>query len=566
MADLTNINLVFLRKARGIAPVSRYSMQEDGTLLVSVPDELEVRTFHLVRFSEQGRSKILETYNVETLRKTEVSPDGSAYVGTTDDDIYLFRQARKTRFLPDRRASYTDLSLDAKTGRFITAFCDLLGSGHSIALGEIGGRLLWSKDVPFPVARVCIDRGGQHLAIAGEQGDLLLIDGTRKTLWTHRQDVPLLAVATAGPERTVFATGGPQVESGGVGLVGSDGVLSWFTELVGTPVEVAMDEMGKTIAVLLALDQSSGRLVFLSAEGLPLWDIDFEDSRPTGLSLSPLGRFAAVTLRDGSLITYELTFGERIASLSEEATLAEAQSALDSGNAVVALELLRARLEAVPSDVRACELLILVQEQLKQQALTGALNAETVGDFAEADSYLASAQRSLPIDPELTHAREALRQRWHKAKLSQGEATLKEGNGEAAEAAFLEAIQAAPLSVTARARLADSRYTAATVALERGRGLLAIGDATGALAALTEARQKGASGPALAELVRQARVQEAMAFGNALYQDRQYAAALFQYKKALRLDPENTEAPQKLSYAQNFLQDTQLSDRFSRLE
>ena len=49
-------------------------------------------------------------------------------------------------------------------------------------------------------------------------------------------------------------------------------------------------------------------------------------------------------------------------------------------------------------------------------------------------------------------------------------------------------------------------------------------------------------------------------------QDQQYAAALFQYKKALRLDPENGEAQQKLRYAQNFLQDTQLSDRFSRLE
>lgn len=566
MADLTNINLIFLRKARGMAPISRYSMQDDGTLLVSVPDELEVRTFHLVRFSERGSSKIVETYSVETLRRTEVMPDASAYIGTTDDDIYLFRQARKTRFLPDRRASYTDLALSASTGRFITAFCDLLGAGHTIALGETGGRLLWTKDIPFPVARVCIDRAGQHLAIAGEQGDLLLIDGTRTTLWNHRQPVPLLAVATVGLERTVFATGGPGVEAGGVGLVGSDGVLSWFVELVGTPIELALDEAGKTIAALVALDQSSGRLFFLSAEGLPLWDIDFEDSRPTGVSLSPSGRFAAVTLRDGTLITYELTFGERVASLSEEATLAEARMALDAGNALAALELLRSRLDSVPSDVRSCELLILVQEQLKQQALTSAQNAELVGDFLAADSDLAGAQVSLPTDVELTQARSLLRQRWHQAKLSQGEASLKEGNGEAAEVAFLEAIEAAPLSVTARAALADSRFAAASAALERGRALLAIGEATNALTALTEARQKGASGPELAELVRQARVQEAMVFGNALYQDRQYAAALFQYKKALRLDPDNTEVLQKLSYAQNFLQDTQLSDRFSRLE
>ncbi len=57
-----------------------------------------------------------------------------------------------------------------------------------------------------------------------------------------------------------------------------------------------------------------------------------------------------------------------------------------------------------------------------------------------------------------------------------------------------------------------------------------------------------------------------MTLGNSLYQDRQYAAALFQYKKALRLDPGNAEARQKVSYSQNFLQDTQLNDRFTRLE
>ena len=566
MADITNVNLVFLRKARGLAPLSRYAMQDDGTILVSVPDELEVRTFHLVRFSEQGRSRILQTYNVETLRKTEIAPDGSAFVGSTDDDLYLFRQERKTRFLPDRRASYTDISLGVDTARFATAFCDLLGAGHTVALGELGGRLLWTKDVAFPVNKVCIDRSAKFLAVAGETGDLALIDHTRTTVWNHRQDVPLLAVATTGPERTAFATGGPAVEAGGVGLVGGDGALLWFTELVGTPIELAINTPGTTVAVLLALDHASGRLVFLSEDGLPLWDIDFEDVRPTGLSLSPSGRFAAVSLRDGSLVTYELTFGERMASLSEEAALAEARAARDRGNVSTAAEVLRARLDAVPSDIRSCVLLVEVLDELRQRALAAAQTAEAVGDFAGADAHLAQGQRELVTDLALTDARSQLRLRWYEAKLSQAQAALSEGNTEAAEAAFLEAIQANPLAQESRSQLAEARYAGAKEALQRGQGLLARGDASGALLAFTEARQKGASGPELSELVRQGRVVEAMALGNALYQDQQYAAALFQYKKALRLDPDNGEALQKLRYAQNFLQDTQLSDRFSRLE
>ncbi|MBB6052768.1 tetratricopeptide repeat protein [Armatimonas rosea] len=566
MADITNVNLVFLRKARGLAPLSRYALQDDGTLLVSVPDELEVRTFHLVRYSEQGRSRTLHTYNVETLRKTEITPDGSSYVGTTDDDLYLFREARKTRFLSDRRASYTDISLGAEAARFGTAFCDLLGSGHSVALGELDGRLLWTKDIAYPISRICIDRGARYLAIAGESGDLSLVDYTRTTIWSHRQEVPLLAVATAGPERTAFATGGPEVEAGGVGLVGSDGVLLWFTELVGTPIDVAMDATGQSIAVLLALDHGSGRLVFLNDEGMPIWDIDFEDARPTGISVAPGGRFVAVSLRDGSLIAYELTFGERMASLSEEATLAEARGAWDKGNVAVAAEVLRARLDAVPSDLRACQLLSDVLADLRQRALGAAETAETVGDFVGAAAHLAQALQDLPHDLVLTQASAALQERWYQAKLLQAQAALSEGNTDAAEAAFLEAIQANPLATDARTGLAQVRYAAAESALSRGRGLLMRGDAVGAILAFTEARQKGVSGPDLNELVRQARVTEAMALGNALYQDQQYAAALFQYKKALRLDPDNGEALQKLRYAQNFLQDTQLSDRFSRLE
>ena len=566
MPDITNVNLTFLRKARGLVPLSRYAMLDDGTLLVSVPDELEVRTFHLVRYSEQGRSRRVHTYSVETLRKTEIAPDGSTYIGTTDDDLYLFRENRKTRFLPDRRASYTDVSLGVDTPRFAAAFCDIVGSGHSVALGELGGRLLWTKDISFPINRVCMDRSACFMAVAGESGDLTLIDQTRKTVWNHRQDVPLLAIATIGPERTVFATGGPQVEVGGVGMVGSDGTLLWFTELIGTPVELSLDAEGKSVAVLLALDATSGRLVFLSEEGLPTWDIDFEDARPTGISISPSGRFVAVSLRDGTLTAYELTFGERVASLSEEATLAEARGAWDRGNVSAAAEVLRTRLAAVPSDLRSCALLGEVLTELRQRALAAAQTAETVGDFFGASSHLTLAAQELPADAQLTQAHGALRQRWYSTKLSEAQVALTERNNEAAEAAFLEAIQADPLATAARALLAEARYAAAESALERGRAFLHRGNAPEALVAFTEARQKGVSGPELNELLRQGRVVEALSLGNALYQDQQYAAALFQYKKALRLDPENGEAQQKLRYAQNFLQDTQLSDRFSRLE
>src|SRR5690242_3085808 len=110
--EITNIDLRFQRKARGVAPLSRFAVLDDGGLLAAVPDEMEVRTFHAVRYEPDGRARIGETYSVETLRKTEVAPDGTG-IGITEDDLYLFAEGRKSRFLEGRRVSYTDASLAA---------------------------------------------------------------------------------------------------------------------------------------------------------------------------------------------------------------------------------------------------------------------------------------------------------------------------------------------------------------------------------------------------------------------------------------------------------------------
>src|SRR5437762_840571 len=159
MADITNVNLVFQRKVRGLAPLYRFAIQEEGSLLVSVPDEMEVRTFHIARFDIKGRSQVLETYNVETLRKTEIGKAGTHFVGASDDHCYVFKEGRKSRFMTDRRASYTDVALGEEGNRFAVAFSDLLASGHALALGEVGGRVLWTKDIAFPIRRVAVDRG-----------------------------------------------------------------------------------------------------------------------------------------------------------------------------------------------------------------------------------------------------------------------------------------------------------------------------------------------------------------------------------------------------------------------
>ncbi len=561
--EVRNVDLAYTRKARGTAPLSRFAVQDDGVTLVSVPDDMEVRSFHLVRFTATGKPTTLQTYSVETLRKTEIATTGETFIGSTDDDLYIFKDGKKSRFLSDRRANYSDIALSEAGNRFGTVFCDMLAAHHTAALGDHTGRTLWTKDLPFSATAVAISRDGTVIAIGAEEGDLWLLDNARNTLIKHRQEAPMQAVAVAGVNRIAFAGGG------GAGFVSAEGQLLWFTEVVGEPVSVGVDTGARTVAVLVQTDTNEGRLVLLSGEnGLPVWEIDYEDSRPTGLSVSANGEFVGVSLRDGTLCVYKLFYGDRLAAADGDAVLAEARAARSGeGSLLQAVALLQSRLQSVPSDFRACDLLKETLAEAREQALALSANSEEIGDFLSADERIAEALVVLPFDAELFGTRQSLRQRWNTLERSLGEKSLGDGDGDSAEAHLLYAIVADPLDSVSREKLADARFAAANAAITEGRKRMALGEWADAVSSLTEAQKRGASGPEVTNLLKQARVGEAMALGNALYNDRQYAPALFQFKKVLRLDADHAEAKQRISYAQNFLQDAgQITERFTRLE
>lgn len=569
MPELSNVNLLFYRRARGVAALSRFGAGPGGTLVVAVPDEMEARTVHVAGFDAQGRTHIRETYSVETLRRTEVAQAGG-HVGITDDDLYLFRDGRKTRLLSDRRASFCDIALAEDGQRFVTAFSDLIASGYALAFGDTSGRLLWTRDLSFAAARVAINRAGNLLAVAGETGDLLVFDSARTVRTRFRYEQTQNEGQIIGAEFTALAVSdtGDAVfgAANGIGKVEADGHLLWFTDLGGVVVEVACERVGQCIAALVRTGELSGRLVFLNGDGLPVWDVDYEDARPTGISLSADGRHAAVSLRDGTLNAYELEYGERLASLDGSQVLLEAQTACDDGNFAQASIILRTRLQAVPTDAGVCAALNDLLTLWREQTVRLAQTAQTVHDFVEAEQRWAVYLEADPNNRYAWDAKQAIRQQGAEWAKAMGLAALQEGRAEEAETRLLEAVHADPLDTPTRDALAAAREVGAQVALRRGRDHLQRGEWPEALRAFADAQTRGANGSEVSALVREARVGESLALGNALYRDRQYPAALFQFKKVLRLDPENRDAQQKAGYAQRFLQDTQIAERFNRLE
>src|SRR5262249_13546938 len=146
-------NLLWQRRCRGLLPFVANSLSDDGRALVIRPDELEARTYQVIDVSPDGQGKEVGALSVETVHKFEVVPSGEVLLGVTDDDISLFREGRKSRFLADRRVGYSDAAL-ARDGRlFACAFSDMMFASHSVALGDVGGRLAWTKDMDAPVNR-----------------------------------------------------------------------------------------------------------------------------------------------------------------------------------------------------------------------------------------------------------------------------------------------------------------------------------------------------------------------------------------------------------------------------
>jgi tetratricopeptide (TPR) repeat protein len=559
MAEIANIDLRFMRRARGVAPLSRYSVDDDGDVFASAPDEIEARTSHIVRFS-QSAAVVQKTFSVETLRKLEIAGNGESWLGITDDDVYLFCEGRKSRFMSDRRVAYADISLAEDGKRFAVAYSDMMASGYSLALGEMSGRSLWTKDMPYAVTRLSVSRKGEFIAVAGATGEIDLMDSSRATVLRHRQESPLRAIATIGPARTIFAT------DEGVGALDSEGGLLWFTDFDAPVTEIAMDSTGETTAALLRDSDTSGRLIFLSGQGLPVWDIEFDTARPTGIALSADGKSAAVTLRDGSIAAYALHPGEGQPQESGTSLRAQAEALRNQGNARATAELLALHLRDSPADADACRALQDALQVFQAQTVAAAELSERLQDFASADERLGAFLSIAPFNLEMMHRRHELRRAWVASSMEMGQAAFVSNDLIVAETHFRAAIEADPLNQEAREALAAVLQRSTASALDQAHHHIVAGEFAAAIASLSKAGKQGASWEAVRNLLHAARIGEALSVGNALYQQRQYAAALFQFKKILRLDPAHPEALQKISYAQSFLQNTQLNDRFTRLE
>ncbi len=570
MAAIRTLNLIWERRFRGAYPLSRYALDDEGTVALAIPRPLEARAFDLTRLRHDGSAEVRAGFAVETLVKLETSTVSNSLIGMTADDLYLFHGASKIRFMPEKRINFLDSGMSGTGTALAALFSDIAGASFALAFGEIGGGVVWLKEIDGLASALTVSRDGSRVAFGAEAGTLWLMDAGRREIWEFAQESPIRAMACSSDGLQVaYGT-----SDGRVGLIDEEGARRWETRLPGEAFAIALSGNAELCAVLCRRpeDPSTAHIYLIDATGTICWDYDAE-KRLLGLAISPDGRHLATGARDGTTTLYEAVPGKggavRRGNAQAGSALEQAETLHKAGSLALALLKLREALDLDPADCAGCDRIIAARDGYFQEAFVEAQNQMAKGCYVQAISLLGTLLHEEPLHIETAQALREARAKRSEELILQAKSRGAEGNIGSAEQLLREAIAVAPPGpTTARTELASLFADHAAAADAEADCLLARGDLNTGLAALERA-QSAAANPQRALKIIQAQTAMEFAAGMTAYNEKRYSEAVFQFKKVLARDPGHAEAKRYLNFSQKFAQDSTtetLADRFSRLE
>jgi tetratricopeptide (TPR) repeat protein len=562
MPSVRTVNLAWERQARGSYAVSRFALDDAGAVTLVLPRPLQGRTYDLTRLALDGAAEVRATFSVETLLEVEASAESDAVVGMTADDLYLIRAGAKSRFLAERRIIFVDSALAIDGDTVVAGFSDVAGSSFALALGDIGGRVIWLRESDAPISAVAMSAEGKFICQAADTGSIRLLDSSRREHWLFEQEEAVRAlVCTPGGRFTAYGTTG-----GSVGLIDSEGSRLWDVRLPGPVLSLAIAADGRLCAALVddVMEQTS-RLHVLDATGQTGWEYDAE-ARLSALALSPGGRYLAASSRNGSHTLYKVIFGEISVPAGSLPSIGQPEGGGEEDWGEVAGRIC-AFLHERPAEVEACERLLAIRQEQAATLLADARERRDQKEYAAALDALDRLKRVAPEEPEVYSLLAEVRQLWSGAEIARAEEAIARGDADGAGEVLRSILAFAPHSLEARRRLAELDVLRAKEADAEAERLLAAEEREAGLAALERAQRIAASSQR-AEKIRRAQIDLEFAEGMRAYNDKRYREAVFQFKKVLARDADHADARRHLNFAQRFEQDSNeaLNDRFGRLE
>lgn len=553
-----SVDLLWQRRHRGLVSVGAASLDDAGNALLIKPDEFESRTYQILQFAPNGEATELSVVSVERIRQWIGAPDGHFMIGMTADDIYLFRDRKKTRFMTERRATFADVALAPEPGWFVCGFSDEVFATHGIALGDANGRLSWTRDLAVGIQRVGISGDGKCLAVALADGMVLAIDSHRNTLWEHavEENLTALAMSDTGAGCVVGT------DAGTVRAISGDGIVRWSAS-IGVPITaVALSGLADFTAVT-ASEGSTHLLVCLDNDGNPVWEYEL-DTRPADVCCSVGGRHLLVTSTHGEASCFAVEGGTSSASIIDRAVDA-ARRLLVEGDPVAAWEAVSPAVAASPQQPDVASVYLDAREKALALVLTEGAAALERGDVSAANDLAATASRIDPWDASAFELRCRSRDARREECARAAESAELLHDLDTALTAWTEVVALDPTDTRARDGLRRVRTGQAESLVQLGEQAEAEERFDEAISAWKEAQRLAPSETLEARLT-EAEVRRCLQTGIAHYQAQRLPEAIFQLKKALTFDRANEEARRYLGYATGLSGDTGIADRFARLE
>ena len=567
MASIRTLNLHYERRIRGTYPVSRYALDDAGTLTLAMPRPLEARSYDLMRVSAQGDTEARRVFSVETLQELKVSALSENFLGMTVDDVYLFHDGGKGRFLEGKRLCYVDTALSADGQTFIAGFSDMAGASYVVAFGGIDGRVIWTRQIETPLTKLDIARTGERLVLATDTGVISLIDAGMRTLYDFVQEETVSALACSRDALTVvYGTVG-----GGVGAIDGNGTRLWEARLPGTVTTLALSGDGSLCAALVQVGDAI-HLYCLIGQGQVGWEHTLE-KRFVGLSLSDNGQWLAIGAKDGTAALYEIVQSEWAEADGDNTErlrnfLAQHPTLPTNETGIALYREMREILCQPVSDMQLLTKAIIVRGDWYLAFYKEFTRPDENKDYARNLTLIKAALENNPCETAFTEAYHILSKGYLEAQCADARTLIEANEIDRAAVLLRELLAAYPFDPDMHTLLFELNEGQASTADADADALLSKGDLENGVAALERA-QNAHPTPERAAKIGRARTALEFAAGLADYNARRYQEAIFQFKKVLVRDPEHSEARRYLGFAQSFLSDASnnaLTDRFNMLE
>ena len=567
MPSIRTLNLIWERKLRGAYPPSSRSLDNNGSLLLALPRPLEFRTFDLTSISLDGTSEIHSSFSVETLMKVQASLHSDTALGMTADDIYLFKNREKSRFLGEKRILFVDAAIDAEGKLIGVIYSDISGVNYTLSCGLSSGELSWCMDIDQTPTSIDITQNGKWIVIGSEEGIIECYDFLQRSIWRFGQDYPVSSIACS--PNTGFTIYGSQ--SGKIGLLNSDGKQLWEAHLDGSVRHLAIAENGMLSAALCSVTASSlpDTLYFISDEGGIDWE-EKNDAYFTGAAISPNAQYLAVSTKNARFSLFKTEWSEVNYHFNSQTELQriEADKCTQDDKPEEALALLEKILLENPSDADTWSQMQTIRQSLLNQKLFSAQELINNGELDQAVSALMEAHHLAPGDGDILKRVTETQHLLAINYLSLSKKFLENLDYEEAEKNLRLAIISDPALIEARSLLATTRGQRAIQYDSHAEEMQSRKQLIDALNSL-ELAQEISPTPARGSKIQNVLYRMEFESGMQAYNAEQYQNAAYQFKKALKYKPDDADATRYLQYAQRFLHENasdSLGDRFRILD